>query len=283
MDFSYLITTALGLQGVTIEKFEFDRSELSLKVFVRQDRASCLCHQCGNQIGYVHEWKERSLRAPPFGAFLYVEVILFQLRGYCLGCDDRIRSAHIPFLYPDFDTLTYSFCEFAGRLMEEMPCEAVARFLNASSKTLWSLDQNRMVNLKPLLRLPENIDLEKMSGDEVHFRTMPKENSLDRPEIKYVTNLVCYDQSKVLANAPGRSERSLLTCLNQLSPEQLAKIKYFSLDMHEPFIKAVRKMCPNARICIDRFHLAEYANNVFDDVRKCEFRSKRFKTRIFQA
>ncbi|MBK9040620.1 MAG: hypothetical protein IPL83_15910 [Bdellovibrionales bacterium] len=60
-------------------KFEFDRSKLSLRVFARQDRAFCLCHQCGNQIGYVHEWKERSLRAPPFGAFLYVEVILFQL------------------------------------------------------------------------------------------------------------------------------------------------------------------------------------------------------------
>ena len=98
MDFSHLITTALGLQDVTIEKFEFNRSKLSLRVFVRQDRASCLCHQCGDQIGYVHEWKERSLRAPPFGAFLYVEVILFQLRGYCLGCEDRIRSAHIPFL-----------------------------------------------------------------------------------------------------------------------------------------------------------------------------------------
>ncbi|MBK9037946.1 MAG: transposase [Bdellovibrionales bacterium] len=140
-----------------------------------------------------------------------------------------------------------------------------------------------MAKLKPLMKFPENIDLEKMSGDEVHFRTMPKENSLDRPEIKYVTNLVCYDQSKVLANAPGRSERSLLTCLNQLSPEQLARIKYFSLDMHEPFIKAVRKMCPNARICIDRFHLAEYVNNVFDDVRKCEFRKAKENKDGFQV
>jgi transposase len=54
------------------------------------------------------------------------------------------------------------------------------------------------------------------------------------------------------------------------SPKQLAKIKYFSLDKHEPFIKAVRKMSPKGRICIDRFHLAEYANNIFDDVRKTE-------------
>jgi transposase len=282
MDFSNLIIKALGLQDVLIEKFEFDQAKLSLKLFVRQDRASCRCHHCGNQIGYVHEWKERSVRAPPFGAFLYVEVILFQLRGYCLGCDDKIRSAHIPFLYPEFETLTYSFCEFAGRLMEEMPCEAVARFLKASSKTLWSLDQSRMVKLKPLMKLPENIDLEKMSGDEVHFRTMPKENSFEKPEIKYVTNLVCYAESKVLANAPGRSQKSLLTCLRQLSPEQLAKIKYFSLDMHEPFIRAVRKLCPDAKICIDRFHLAEYANNIFDDVRKSEFRKAKESKDEFQ-
>lgn len=282
MDFSHLIMTALGLQDVTIEKFEFEQNKLSLKVFARQVRPSCCCHYCGGQIGYVHEWKERTLRAPPFGAFLYVEVILLQLRGYCLGCDDKIRSARVPFLYPEFETLTYSFCEFASRLMEEMPCEAVARFLNASSKTLWSLDQVRMQKMKPLMTLPENINLEKMSGDEVHFRTMEKENSLERPEIKYVTNLVCYSESKVLANAPGRSQKSLLTCLRQLSPDHLAKIKYFSLDMHEPFILAVRKLCPNARICIDRFHLAEHANKIFDEVRRSEFRSAKENKDNFQ-
>ncbi|MBK9037945.1 MAG: hypothetical protein IPL83_02095 [Bdellovibrionales bacterium] len=86
MDFSHLITTALGLQDVTIEKFEFDRSKLSLRVFARQDRAFCLCHQCGNQIGYVHEWKERSLRAPAvWGLFvcggdsLSTERVLFRV------------------------------------------------------------------------------------------------------------------------------------------------------------------------------------------------------------
>jgi transposase len=282
MDFSNLITIALGLQGVSIEKFEADQTKLTLKVFTKQERSSCFCHECGHSIGYVHEWKERSFRAPPFGAFLYVEVILLQLRGYCLGCSDMIRSAHIPFVYPKFETLTRSFCEFAGRLMEEMPCEAVARFLDVNSKTLWSLDQERMLKMKPLMTLPENIDVEKMSGDEVHFRTMPKENSFERPEIKYVTNLVCYAESKVLANAPGRSQKSLLTCLRQLPPELIAKIKFFSLDMHEPFIRAVRRLCPDAKICIDRFHLAEYANNIFDEVRKSEFKKAKESKDEFQ-
>ncbi|MBK9040618.1 MAG: transposase [Bdellovibrionales bacterium] len=39
-------------------------------------------------------------------------------------------------------------------------------------------------------------------------------------------------------------------------------------------------MCPNARICIDRFHLAEYVNNVFDDVRKMRVPKGQGKTKM---
>ena len=156
--------------------------------------------------------------------------------------------------------------------MEEMPCGAVARWLGLNSKTMWNLDQTRMKLMKPLMKLPENIDLSKMSADEVHFRTMPKIDSLVKPEIKFVTNLVCYKAGKVLSNAPGRDAKSLAQCLKVLSPEQRALIKIFAVDMHEPFMLAIRKMCPNAQICVDRFHLAERINDAFDDLRKAEFK-----------
>jgi transposase len=137
---------------------------------------------------------------------------------------------------------------------------------------MWDLDQVRMKMMKPLMKLPEKIDLSKMSADEVHFRTMPKVDSLSKPDIKFVTNLVCYKEGKILSNAPGRDAKSLAKCLKILSPEQRATIKTFAIDMHEPFMLAIRKLCPNAQICVDRFHLAERVNNAFDDLRKGEFK-----------
>lgn len=272
MDFRNLIIECLGLQDVVVESFDIDRENLKLTLTVRQEKERCRCHNCDNPLQYVREWKERKIRGPAMGAFLYVEIILFQLRATCAICMDRVRSAAVPFVHPNFQNLTLSLCELAGRWMEELPCAAVARFFNLNSKTMWDLDQVRMKIMKPLMVFPEGISFVKMSADEVHFRTMPKVNSSTRPEIKFVTNLVCSAESKVLANAPGRDSRSLLACLKALTPEQRAEIQFFAVDMHDPFIMIIKKLCPKAQICVDRFHLAQKVNDAFDELRKAEFK-----------
>lgn len=272
MDLKNLIIECLGMQDVVIENYSTDRENLKLTLTVRQQRDSCLCHHCNSPLQYVREWKERRIRGPAMGAFLFVEILLLQLRATCSICMDRVRSAAVNFVHPNFQNMTLSLCELAGRWMEELPCAAVARFFKLNSKTMWDLDQYRMKKMKPLMAFPKGISFVKMSADEVHFRTMPKVNSSTRPEIKFVTNLVCYSESKVLANAPGRDKHSLLKCLNVLSPEQRAAIQFFSVDMHDPFILIIKKYCPNAKICVDRFHLAQKVNDAFDDLRKAEFR-----------
>jgi len=272
MDLKNLIIDCLGLQDVNIEKFEACKSELRLKITVRQIPSCCVCHKCKCPLGHVREWKKRKIRGPSLGAFLYVEIILWQLRATCLMCMDQVRSAHVPFVHPQFQNLTLSLCELAGRWMEELPCAAVARFFDLNSKTMWDLDQYRMRAMKPLMTYPTGISFVKMSADEVHFRTLPKVDSSTRPEIKFITNLVCYSESKVLANAPGRGKWSLLECLKALTPEQRSEILYFSVDMHEPFIITIKQLCPNAKVCVDRFHLAQRVNEAFDQLRRAEFK-----------
>lgn len=174
-------------------------------------------------------------------------------------------------MHPQFQNLTLALCEHAGRLMEEMTCEAVGRLLRLNAKTMWNLDQMRMRKMQPLLSIPEKLDLSFMSADEVHFRSLRKVNSVARPEIKFVTTLVCYNESKVLSTAMGRDGRALLKCLNVLSSAQKLLINFFAVDMHDPFIRVIKKHCPVAEICIDRFHLIQNVNKAFDAVRKQEF------------
>ena len=152
MDLSIVIINALGLQEVSIEKIEQDPEKLSLKVFVRQNKQDCRCHHCSSPIVFVHEWKERLIKAPPLGAFLFVTVVLLQLRGHCQLCNDQVRSAKINFIHPNFQNMTMALCELAGRLIEEMPCGAVARWLGLNSKTMWDLDQHRIKKMKLLMK-----------------------------------------------------------------------------------------------------------------------------------
>lgn len=272
MDFQNLIIECLGLQEVVLENYEFDKSNLKLTVTARQQRETCRCHHCDSPLQYVREWKERRIRGPSMGAFLYVEIILLQLRATCSLCMDKVRSAAVSFVHPLFQNLTLSLCELAGRWMEELPCAAVARFFGLNSKTMWDLDQVRMKMMKPKLAMPQGISFVKMSADEVHFRTLPKKSSTTRPEVKFITNLVCSAESKILANAPGRDQQSLIKCLKTLKPEQRAEIKFFAVDMHEGFISVIKRLCPNAQICVDRFHLVQRVNDAFDELRRAEFK-----------
>lgn len=173
--------------------------------------------------------------------------------------------------------------------MEEMTCEAVARLTRTNSKTLWQLDQWRCEYLKKhLYSLPEDLDVSKLSADEVHYRTRKftaaeRESPFDpRREIQYLTNLVCTSVSKVIACHPGRDAKSLRKCFKELSPEQLKKVQFVSVDMNPGYFAAILKTCPDAEIAVDRFHLVQKLNETFDAVRKQEYKKAKRKHDTFQ-
>jgi transposase len=126
------------------------------------------------------------------------------------------------------------------------------------------------------LTLPSDLDLSFLCADEVHFRTIQIKNRVglfakrSRPE--FVTTLVCPKAGKVLFNAIGRDSAALRTAMSIISKGQKMTVEHFAVDMHEPFISVIKAECPNAKVCIDRFHLAQKVNEAFDKVRRFEFK-----------
>jgi hypothetical protein len=114
--------------------------------------------------------------------------------------------------------------------------------------------------------------LKKMSADEVHSKTIFDKKSSDKNKVKFITNFVCTNARKILPYALGSKGSSLQSCLNVLTTKQLEKIKCFALHMHDAYINIVVKTCTNAKNCIDRLHLEEGVNKVFDEVIKIEFK-----------
>jgi transposase len=275
MDFRQAIIGMLGLQDVAIEDVKLFKKELRCEVRVRQKRASCFCHRCGLQFDRLKEWELKKLKGPPLGIYGDVSIKFYQLRGVCLSCD-RTAIARVEWIHPKFESYTCSFAEVAGRLMEEITCEAVGRIMKADPKQMWSLDQYRMELMLTRLRLPKNLDVSHLSADEVHFRTHRLKNRVGlfakRTKPQFVTNLVCYNEGRVLFNSEGRDGQALLDSLAVLSPGQKLAVEYFAVDMHEPFISVIQKECPNAQVCVDRFHLVQKINEAFDKLRKSEFK-----------
>lgn len=275
MDFGYFISQFLGIQDVIVEDLKLFKKDLRAVIVARQNRNECYCSKCGLQLSNIHEWIFKELKGPPLGIYSDVTLKFWQLRAHCDDCD-QTRLAPVDWIHPKFTSMTCSFAETAGRLMEEITCEAVGRILHCNSKTLWHLDQYRMELMMKSLRLPKDIDVSYLCADEVHFRTIEVANRkglfAKRRQPKFITNLVCPAKSKVLFNGPGRDGQALSTAMAVLSPGQLMAVEKFAVDMHEAFISIIKEKCPNAEVVIDRFHLAQKINEAFDKLRKSEFK-----------
>lgn len=287
MDILEVLISSLGMQDVVVEKHRSDRKTRTIEFWVRQVREDACCYHCAGPLYGVHRWRQRTLKGPPVGAFNTVKIYFFQLQAACDFCQ-RLRLAYAPYIHPRFKNITTAFAEVAGQMMEEMTCEAVSRLLNCNSKQLWKLDQWRMLKMRETekyKKLVEATNVSLMSADEVHMRTIRPEKGRNNKQYwtkRFVTNLVCYHHSKVIANASGRTSTSLKKCLNELTDEQRLGVQYLAVDMHDGYISAARELCPNAKIAVDRFHLAQKLNEKFDEVRKGELAKAKKKKDSFQ-
>jgi transposase len=288
MDLHHLINSLLGLQDLNIinAKLSEDFNTCSLEVELPWNKA--LCSKCEHPLLEFHQWRERKLKAPSMGIFKDVILKLKYPRGLCPVCN-KIQRSKIVGIHSYFRSHICSFVESAGRLMEETTCAAAARILHSDPKVLWNMDQWRMREMKKHLdssKFTENLSLSKMSADEVHFRT-ESETKRDHPfaprwTTKFITNLVCTKEAKVIANAAGRDAMALANCLKVLSKPQRLSVEFFAIDMNPGYFRAVSKFCPNAEIAVDRFHLVQNLNEYFDQVRKEEFHKAKKQKKDFE-
>jgi transposase len=285
MDPLKVITRLLGVQDVEVEDIKlWTKGEHRAVIQLRCKRNKSCCRKCGSHLGSLHDWQRKTVKAPPLGIFQDVKIILLVPRSFCLTCN-KSQQAYVSWVHPHCSSFSCGFAEVAGRMMEETTCAATGRLLNAPPRTLWKLDQFRMQTMMERLELPKDLDVSYLSADEVHFKTKWfKERvglSAKRWEAHFMTNLVSHKDRKVLFGALGRGSKSLKDCLSVLTEEQKEEVKYFALDMHDPFFNVVKQQCPQAEICVDRFHIVQQLNKVFDEVRKSEFKRAKKRKDIF--
>jgi transposase len=272
MDIGECISRFLGIKEVFIEKVDFFDAEFKIVITAQQTSVQNTCCKCENPTKGIHSWQSRQVKAAPLGIYQTVIIKLRYPRSYCEVCC-AVRTSRTNWINKRVPSLSCGFSEVAGRWMEETTCEATSRIFKHNSRTLWRLDQWRMRQMLFELKLPDDIDCTYLSADEVHNRNI----KIDRPfigsrktEQVYVTNLVSYKDAKVLWNAPGRSKASLDECLNKLTVKQKKSCEYFCTDIHRPFMASVKEHLPQAKIAIDRFHVAQLLTDAMDTLRHAE-------------
>ena len=91
---------------------------------------------------------------------------------------------------------------------------------------------------------------------------------------KYLTVIIDFITGRVIWAGKDRRVKTLDKFFKDMPQQDLENIEAVAMDMWDPFIKSVKKWCPNACIVFDKFHIVSNFNDVIDSVRRMEQRDK---------
>jgi transposase len=92
---------------------------------------------------------------------------------------------------------------------------------------------------------------------------------------KYLTVVVDHATGRLVWIGEGRSKATLVRFFELLGPERCARIGLVSADGAEWIFLAVAEYCPNARQCLDPFHVVAWVTKALDEVRNQVWRQAR--------
>ena len=80
--------------------------------------------------------------------------------------------------------------------------------------------------------------------------------------------MVDHATGRLVWAAEGRSKKVVDSVFEQFGQERCAQITHVSSDGAEWILVPVKEHCPNATICLDPFHVVQWATTALDNVRK---------------
>jgi transposase len=96
---------------------------------------------------------------------------------------------------------------------------------------------------------------------------------------KYLVTVVDHDSGRLLWAAPGRDEATVQKFFDELGEDRTKAIRFVTCDAASWIHNAVKKRCPNAEICLDPFHIVQWATEALDEVRRDLWNEARRKGR----
>jgi transposase len=85
---------------------------------------------------------------------------------------------------------------------------------------------------------------------------------------RYLTVCVDHDSGRLVWAAVGRDKKTLRGFFDLVGEERCQQITVVSADGAEWIADVVGERCPNATLCIDAFHVVQWATNALDEVRR---------------
>ena len=221
--------------------------------------ARCRCGKCGRKCRrYDNGRGVRSWRTCDWNShkvFLAAEAprVRCPLHG--------VATAYVPWARHN-SRFTKEFEELAAWLSLSCTKTAVSALLRISWNTIGPIISRMRADLdpNPAARF-EN--LVRIGVDETSYKKGHK----------YITVVINHDTGKVIWAHEGHGKAVFAKFFRLLGKEQLAKLKLVSGDGAKWIQECMDDYCPEAKRCIDPFHVVQWATQALDEVRRDAWRN----------
>jgi transposase len=258
MELITLLNRCYHFRGFVYQQARFGPGHKSIEVTVRSRTGSAaLCSTCRRPApGYDRLPERRFEFIPLWGFFVF---FLYQMRRVsCSQCGVVVE--HVPW-GDGKHQLTQAYSLVLARWARKLSWKETA----LSFHTTWDKVRDAV---------------ESVVKWGLEHRTLDSIRSLGVDEIqyakghKYLTLVYQIDSgfTRLLWVGKERTTESFQKFFEFLGKELAAKIQFVCSDMWQPYLRLIRKNCPQALNILDRFHIVAKMNDALDQVRADEAR-----------
>ena len=240
----------LGIDGATVASVSFAPEGVVVGLRCRGRKLVC---PCGWKTWAVYDRSTRRWRHLDLGANkLFLEAEIRRLDCRCCG---RVRTEAVPWARPGARH-SRDFEDVVAWLAQRSDKTTITVLLRTSWETVARIVGRVVTEHIDTSRLQ---DLYRIGVDEVSYRKGHR----------YLTVVADHDHdSRVVWAGEGKSAATLEEFYDTLGADGCAQLEAVSLDMGGAYEKATTKRAPQARQCVDPFHLIKLANEAINKVRR---------------
>lgn len=247
----------LAIVGATVAAVTF--TPAGVVVGLRRRRSKLVC-PCGWKTWAVYDRSVRRWRHLDLaGSKLWLEAEICRL--HCRRCD-RVRTEVVPWARCGARH-TRDMQDVVAFMAQRMDKTTICRLLRVS----WEAVARIVVDVVAEHLDPVRLDgLFRIGVDEVSWRKGHR----------FLTVVADHDRDGAVVWAgEGRDAKTLEGFYDQLGEQRCAQLEAVSLDMGGAYKKATDARAPDARQCVDPFHLVKLANEAVDTTRRWDWNVER--------
>jgi transposase len=244
-----VLTKLLNLPEVIVESSLQEGQVLILSV--SRTGKSAICSQCGKRSSHLHQNQKHLVKDLPMGD---KEVILNvnRRRFKCKKCQ-KTFSEKLDFV-GEKKGYTHRYAANIAKQVINSDVSNVAQNNGLTDEEVSSMVKDVAKKVMPI----DVKNLKRLGIDEI---------SLVKGQGKFIVVLVDLDQGKLVGLVKERKQVEIEKTLQKWGKVVLEQIEEVSIDMTGNYKSLIEKVCPNAQVTVDRFHVTKLVHEELNRAR----------------